>query len=214
MEPNLSVQDAVSNAMRIFNEEYGAKFALTENRVNVWNHMLKDFNPQTIMAAAYHLATVMKVFPPEIATMRETVILMSGGKLSEQTAIEAWERVLMKIKGKDVELSDMESAALNQTGTMYDLKLSRNHHSDRARFIQAFDGLLKRRYEETMTMPEVKAHVLAMAPRQLEAPESVEVPKFEPEPDNYDGDHLSKDTRDALEASKKQLAAIVAGTGK
>lgn len=161
-----NIQDTVSNVMKIFNEEYRDKFKISESRLKIWCQMLREYDSETILAAAYHLVSTRQDWPPDIATMRQAVVYLSKGELNRPDPMEAWGNVLKKLNEPHISyvndekpvfnLSPMEKEAVSRVSSIYNLKNSSNLASDRARFIEAFKGLLEERDREWLALPEVK----------------------------------------------------------
>ncbi len=158
--------------MEIFDEEYRGKFTNTPARMKIWSQMLSGFDSETILAAAYHLASTRKDWAPDIATMREQCVLMAQGELQLATGAESWARIKLKMTSEpELKLTDHEKAALAQTSTIFDLRRSKNETTDRAHYIKAFDKLIQKRHYDMVTLPEVKA----LAARNLPALPAKEV---------------------------------------
>lgn len=155
MDRNSDTTGAITMAMRIFTEEYRDKFKISDNRVKIWQQMLRDFDSEAILGAAYHLVSTREDWPPDIATVRKTAAYISRGELSPPLASEAWEHLSLKIQNRPVKLTAMEKKAQQQTATLYELRHSSNSGADRRRFMEAFEGVLKRRDEQWLALPEV-----------------------------------------------------------
>jgi len=173
-------KQAVITAMKMFSDSYPGKFTVGTN-VGTWEQVLSDIDPGVIPAAALHLISTRKDWPPDPATLREQCILMSHGQLQEPTGSEAWERIREKFHTDDLELTDMEKQALKQTSSIYDLKRSTNPSTDRAHFIKAFDLLVAKRKLDRQTLPEVKALVEKHRPALPEHEDAPQLPPVEPE---------------------------------
>ena len=196
----MDFKTTINNIMRIFSEEYPGKFSVTESRKKVWLHILKGFPTETILGAAYHLISTRPDWPPDIATMRDTVINFIHGELHQPTPQEAWENILRKIQDDDVELSDLEKAALKQVSTVYDLRRSENSSSDRAQYIKAFDQLLKKQQLERATLPAVKRLVQEHVPMFIEPEKPQELPEAQPSPlPGYEDDDYNSTLDDGSE---------------
>ncbi len=162
----------IALVMEIFDEEYRGKFTNTPARMKIWSQMLSGFDSETILAAAYHLASTRKDWAPDIATMREQCVLMAQGELQLATGAESWARIKLKMTSEpELELTDNEKAALAQTSTIFDLRRSKNETTDRTHYIKAFDKLIQKRHYDMVTLPEVKA----LAARNLPALPAKEV---------------------------------------
>lgn len=191
-------REIVSAIMDMMNAEYPTKFSTTPERLKVWAQMLKGFDSEIILGAAYHLVSTNE-WPPNIAQVREQCVLMSHGEPYEPTGQEAWENIWRKVAGEEIELTDLEKRALKQTSSIYDLKRSSNPSTDRAHFIKAFDQLVAARKLERQTLPEVKALVEKNRPA-LPAPVEKQLPKpIEKEPNYPTGDEVSTYVNQVLE---------------
>jgi hypothetical protein len=159
---------AVTRAMNMLNEEYPGKFSLgtvtrdgeVPSRVRVWEHVLSEFDDETILHAALHLISTRPEWPPDVAMMRAQCVSLVSGELLSETGSEAWECIIKKVNHEDIDLTDVQKAALKQTGrTIFDLRNTSisNLATDRARYIEAFDKLVEKKRMERMTLPQVKA---------------------------------------------------------
>jgi hypothetical protein len=166
----MDFKTTIFSVMRVFNEEYPGKFSITETRQKVWANLLEGFDPRVILSACEHLVSTRPDWPPDIATMRETVIDFTHGELHQPSGQEAWENIKRKIQGEDFQLSDLEKAALKQVSTIYDLKRSENPTSDRVQYIKAFDRIIEKRRLERITLPAVKQLVAGHAPQLPSGP--------------------------------------------
>lgn len=149
-------EDPVLYVMEMFAAEYGDKFKMSDGRTRTWRQMLRGADSSSLLPAAYHLVSTRPDWPPDIATMRKAVYRISRGELKPMTGSESWERIMMKIQRKEVELTPAEKDALKQTASLYDLRRSQNPGIDRARYIQAFEGVQKRIEDDALVLPEVK----------------------------------------------------------
>jgi len=160
--------EVIARVFKMIQEEYGTKFDVgteipeeeTTSKAKVWAHILREFEDETILSAALHLVSMSNDWPPTVAAMREQCICLADGELHNETGSEAWEQVVSKMHHEEVELSDDQRKALKQTGrTMYDLRQLTIPAlgADRARYIEAFDNLQKKKKLERVTLPEVKA---------------------------------------------------------
>jgi hypothetical protein len=159
----MTPKQAVITAIKMFSDSYPGKFTVGDN-VKTWERVLSDMDPDVIPAAALHLISTRKDWPPDPATLREQCVLMSHGQLHEPTGSEAWEHIRERMAqsaecDEPLKLTDLERRALKQTGTLYDLRRSANPASDRATFIKAFNTLVSKQKLERQTLPEVKALV-------------------------------------------------------
>ena len=148
--------DPILYVMEMFAAEYGDKFKMSDGRTRIWRQMLKDTDSDVLLGSAYHLVSTRPDWPPDIATVRETVMSVSRGELSPMTGAESWERIMVRIQRKPVELTDTEREALSQTASLYDLRRSTSPGIDRSRYIQAFEGVQRRRESEALLLPEVR----------------------------------------------------------
>ncbi len=199
-------RDTVSEIMDLFNAEYPLKFSTSPERLKVWAQMLKGFDRELILGAAYHLASTCQ-WPPPIAQMREQCVLMQHGELQNPTGAESWERIKLKMTSKpDLVLNDMEKKALAQTSTIFDLKRTSNEPTDRAHYIKAFDKLVQKRHVDRITLPEVKALAARNTPA-LPAPESKQLPQVKD-----DGGIMSAE--DAIKEFGPEIAGLKDVMGK
>lgn len=157
-------KEAITLAMQILLEEFGDKFKVTPSRARVWSQMLKEFDKEAILAAAYHLASTEEWAPP-IAKMRKACIELTHGELVTLPAPEAWSRVLQYLQGREVDLGELEMEAMHQTGSAYDLKRSTSPGLDRAHFLKAYNGLVAKRDKLRSTLPEVREFAQSHAPQ-------------------------------------------------
>jgi len=165
----------VLRVMKLFNEEYPDRFKLSEQRRNVWEHLLEGFDPEVVLSAAMQLVSEARPHPPNIGIFRTMVVNMTHGEIDPPSASDAWGRVLQLLQGRDVCLTPLERAALKKVGTTHDLKVSNNTAADRAQFKKAFDDLVKRRHTERSMLPSVHKVLEARAP-ELPAPPSRALP--------------------------------------
>jgi len=157
-------REAIRMAMQIMLEEFGDKFKVTPSRARVWSHMLKEFDKETILAAAYHLASTEQWAPP-IALMRRACLELTHGEIVTIPAPEAWSRVLQYLQGRDIDLGELEQEAMLQTGSTWDLKHSTSPGLDRAHFLKAYNGLVAKRDKLRSTLPEVREFAQNNAPQ-------------------------------------------------
>jgi len=168
------LHETVSNIMKIFNEEYPGKFNISQSRLAVWCQMLRECNPETVLAAAYHLVSTRPDWPPDIATVRRTVVYLSKGQLERPDPMGAWGNVIKKLNNSEIELTQIESEAVKRVSSIGDLRRSTNQTADRARFVEAFNGILDETDREWLALPEVKAIADKNAVKQLESDTGVE----------------------------------------
>jgi hypothetical protein len=157
-------EDPILYIMEMFAAEYADKFKMSEERTKLWRQMLKGTPPEVLLGTAYHLVSTRPDWPPDIARVRKTAMYVSSGELKPMSGPESWERIMMKIQRKEIELTDTEREALKQTASIYDLRRSQNMGIDRARYIQAFEGVQKRREDDALVLPEVRQLVASQAP--------------------------------------------------
>jgi hypothetical protein len=146
----------VSRVMKLFLAEYPGKFDMGEQRIETWVYMLEGIESEILLNAAMHLAAEPRQWPPSIGELRTLAISMSHGELTPPSASEAWERVLRKVQRKDVELTELDKAALKRVGSLWDLRHSTMIQADRARFLEAFDSIIKKRDEKRNALPSVQ----------------------------------------------------------
>jgi hypothetical protein len=186
--------------MNIFNEEYPGKFLSSKSRKKVWLRMLGDYPSEVVYAAAYHLIAISPNWPPNVAKMRETIVGLMHGELDTPNGAEAWEKILLKIQDETaVQLTELEKKALAQTGTLYDLRRSENSAVDRARYINAFEALVKKQHLERTTLPEIKKLVERNSPEP-------KLPKRPSEPPQPIGE-ADTPTSDEIKAYVAQVTA-------
>lgn len=154
-------------SMKIFAENYGSRFTMSTDKYKFWKQMLKGIDDEFILAATYHIAGSEK-WPPEIASVRKQAIYLQNGEINAPEPSEAWGNILKKIQDKEFKLTALENMALKETSQIYNLRQSTKLTSDRARFIDAYKGVLRRRDEEWLTLPEVKA-IAGKQTKQLES---------------------------------------------
>jgi hypothetical protein len=71
----------------------------------------------------------------------------------------------------------LEKAAVNQIGSLYDLRRSTNPASDRAQFIKAFEKMVAKKRLELTALPNVRQLVESRAKPQLPAPDNKSLEK-------------------------------------
>ena len=155
-------EDLIMDVITVFCEEYGQKFNITsELRKQIWISMLGEFSEDTIRSACTQVLITHKVFPPTVGEVRLSCIRINTGTIERPKASEAWGRVLKKIQGQKIDLSVDEKRALEQVGTIYDLRRSENQSLsyERTAFQKAFDHIQDEWEREQLTLPQVKALV-------------------------------------------------------
>lgn len=130
---------------------------MNKSRINVWSEMLSDLNSEHILAAGYHIISNGEKFPPPVGEVRRTAKRIERGSVNPPSALESWERVMMKVRQKDIELTRLEKKALSRIGSIYDLRRSENMSFDRAAYIKSFEEILQSEEKQMMTMPNVLA---------------------------------------------------------
>ena len=123
------------DSMKALSREYGQKFEVTKERAKIWHTMLEEFSSDTVHSSVLQLLSTHQTFPPTIGEVRLCCIRISSGTLERPKASEAWGRVLKKIQGQKIDLSVDEKRALDQVGTIYDLKHSENKSLGFERFL-------------------------------------------------------------------------------
>ena len=161
--------EAITKAMQLFLEEFGNKFVISPERIEMWQVMFRAIPGGIILAAAYHLCSDGREWSPTVGMLRNTALDMMDGRMHPPSGTDAWEKIQMLIQQQDVELTDIEKQALRQTGALCDLRRSSNPASDRATFCKAFDSLVKRQDADRQMLPEVKRAYEENRPRQIEA---------------------------------------------
>jgi hypothetical protein len=141
---------------------------VTERTEGIWLKMLEDLDADALLAAANHLVSTRPDWPPDIATLRGTVVDFAHGYLEPPSGHEAWEHVLVKMSEDElpdlttgehdekISLTALEKAAVNQIGSLYDLRRSTNPASDRAQFIKAFEKMVAKKRLELTALPNVR----------------------------------------------------------
>ncbi len=182
-----SKPETIVYVMSIFNEEWGGKFALSDQRMEIWSTILADIDKEIILSAAMDMVSTGNAFPPTIGQLRAKCIDIKHGELRIISAPDAWVYVLAEIQkpeGSFSGLSGLTRGALKSVGTMFDLKRSENIGFERSHFIKAYTDLVEKQRIERVTLPSVKEVVNQNAPALPEAPQS-EPPRFaDPDDEN------------------------------
>jgi hypothetical protein len=174
-------EKTIAQIISIFSEEF-AKFKMTESRRNIWKMMTDGIPDEALLAATYKIVAENDTWPPTIGMLRTTALALISGSLTPPTGVEAWESVIELMRrsgGKASELDSMTQRALCYVGGLYDLRNSNNEHSDRARFIEAFDIFVRREKEERELLPAVRNFMLT-ARGTMEVPAPFEPPSLLP----------------------------------
>ncbi len=161
-QPTLTSKTSLETVRQILlaiNECYPGKFNKTEKTKKIWHRMLKDIDAENVLAATFHLCATVPTWPPDVASIRQQAVRYAHGEMEAPTGHEAWENIRKKFGNDHHQLTDHEKAAVNQIGSMFDLKRSENTVADRAQFIKAFDNIIAKRDLDRATLPEVKALV-------------------------------------------------------
>jgi hypothetical protein len=163
----------VGRVMKLFNSEFPGKFDTSEQRVETWNYMLDGIDGEILLNAAMHLAAEPRQWPPSIGELRTLAISMAHGELAPPSASEAWERVLRKVQRRDVELTELDKSALARVGSIWDLRHSTMLQADRARFLEAYDAIVKKRDEKRNALPSVAKLVAKQAAMLQGSPQAI-----------------------------------------
>ena len=174
------LNETIDQILLIFNEEYPSKFVMSVSRAKLWRQILGEFDKDIILAAAFHLVSTRPDWPPDIATVRDTCARFAAGELEPPNPHESWERIQRRIQGEKVDLTELEKIALQQTGTIFDLRKSRNPTGDRQAFIAAFKIAAEKQHRDRVTLPNVRAIVSKHIP-VLAAHNPAETPRIENE---------------------------------
>jgi len=174
------LNETIDQIMIIFNEEFPSQFVRSVAREKLWRQMLGQYESDIILAAAWHLVSTKQKFPPNIATIRATCARFSFGELDPPNPHESWGKIQQKIQGEKVDLTELEKIALQQTGTIFDLRKSRNPTGDRQAFMSAFKIAAEKQHRDRVTLPNVRAIVSKHVP-VLAAHNPAETPRIENE---------------------------------
>lgn len=137
----------------------------------LWCDLLKDLDIDVLKAAAIQHVATSKWFPT-ISELRDGAFDIMNPR--QQTAMEAWGEVVRQIRnvgswGKPKFEDPITGRLVSDIGWI-NLCHSEMLAADRARFIEAYDVIVKRERQETMELPmviEVKRRLQAVTKKKL-----------------------------------------------
>ena len=150
---------------------------MTDHRRNIWMMMTDGIPDDALLAAAYKIVSENDTWPPTIGMLRTTALELATGKASQPTGLEAWEYVSKALENWDSNQNDLgpkTRRALKIVGGLHALKISQHtegFNSDRTKFIEAFDMIIRREKEEREMLPLVRDFLRVKSERAENVPE-------------------------------------------
>jgi len=147
----------------------------TAHTVQLYERCLGDIDDEVLEAATLQ-CIASKTFFPRVAEIREAAYDIICQRDELPTPYEAWGMVLRWIRlprtimrdGKrwgKAPLPEIVQAALDGIGGVDLVRFSDNITADRARFVQAYEGLVERRRKRVQTLPQVRELAARIAQR-------------------------------------------------
>jgi hypothetical protein len=136
--------------------------AVSKQTIGLYEKFLADIDQDMLeQAAKSHIATSQ--WFPTIAELRSAVTQIVSAAAKLPSAAEAWGEVVeqMKLTGsyKRPTFSSPVIARLVDSFGWQELCMSENAISDRARFIDAYDVMVKREQHTMTLLPETREHI-------------------------------------------------------
>jgi len=135
-------------------------FTVKQDMLEAYHAILGDLPSDLLKAAALQLASESRAFFPSAGELRSAAFELIERRDGVPSAPEAWGEVKAQIGAVGYVGSPEFSHALIAEAVRIigwrDLCISENQMSDRARFIQAYEALQKRRRTEVAMLPQVR----------------------------------------------------------
>jgi hypothetical protein len=168
METNwaaLSHRKRILKAFEMFTAHW-PKYEYTDETTRLYGRLLMDLPPDVLEAAVVDCLATCTFFPTIDEIRKRAARLLLGDR---PTALEAWGEVMGKMHhtqyyyrdGRLVrrpdKLDDLSERAIEAIGGWQYVRMSENAMADRARFCEVYEALERRRREDAMMLPEVRA---------------------------------------------------------
>lgn len=139
------------------------KFTLTKATVTAYTQILEDIPADLLQAAAKDLGS-RSTFFPAAAEIRQAAFDLRERAAGLPSAYDAWAEVLHACRHYGArqrpEFSHpLIAKAIEGVGGYQHLCYSTDHAADRARFVDAYEGLFKRHRTEERTLPQIASYV-------------------------------------------------------
>lgn len=136
------------------------KFELTQPTIAAYHAVLGDIEADLLKAATLHLAATSKWFPTA-SEIRDTAFELVERQSGMPDAAQAWEAVMREIgKAGYYRTPDFGhpviGKAVDAIGGFRNVCMSPNPVAERARFLQAFETIIRRERAEVRKLPQVK----------------------------------------------------------
>lgn len=143
------------------------RFQLEGPTIEVYFQILSDLPPELLKATTLHLAATSKWFPAA-SEIRDAAFELVERQSGVPDATQAWEEVTRELGASGYMRAPQFShptinAAVNATGGWRNLCMSTNTVAERARYIQAYQMLVKRERAVTRMLPAVRDAVAKVA---------------------------------------------------
>jgi hypothetical protein len=147
------------------------RYALTEETIDAYHVILQDLGVGLLKAAAMELGSQDRPFFPSAGELRQAAFDLVARSDGLPTAGEAWAEVCRKI-GEDGHIRVPEFShplvkqAVDGVGGWLNLCWSVNQVADRARFMEVYKVLMRRRRSDERMLPQVRETAAALAGRE------------------------------------------------
>jgi len=165
----MTTTKTITQAMQLLLTNF-SMFKITTDKIKLWEEILSDIDSELVLTACLNLvASHDSQYPPSLALVRKTAILLRSGKLTQISAPEAWGHVLKKIANKNFKLSDLEKSALKNVGDIYSLRKKNDLSFDRNFFIQSFNSELAKKIAIVTAPASVRRAITSKANRMVDS---------------------------------------------
>lgn len=134
---------------------------LNDGNLQAYLTILRDLPGGDVQRAVEYLAGQPRPFFPSAGEIRSAVFDLQEQAQDVPTAYEAWQQVKAYYQGRSVDWHPLTASAFDTLGghAAFGQSNISDEPSWRARFISAYDVLLKREQDNVRMLPQVKDHV-------------------------------------------------------
>jgi len=170
----MSSEQDIKEIVAIIGAAY-PNFTPTAHTVEIYYQTLKDIESDELRIAVLHcVSEAGRKFAPSVGEIRGAISELRQAVRNIPDAYQAWQEVWKGITttgswGEPKWSNPLIEKAVDSLNWR-NLCMSENSISDRARFVEAYDGFLARAQREDMFLPQVKTYIESKGGKMLGAP--------------------------------------------